>query len=127
MKAAGRIVQGFDSFFSMCVGLYLASTLWLLLGGAWKRYRGERMEKSVLRPALGSGLIYAVALFSFLYSMMVLPYAVAYAFTVGGGLAVSLLWGTCVFGEASSPYNRRCVMYSFLGVAVGVVLLGISA
>jgi len=127
MRRAGHRVEGYDSFFSMCVGLYMASTAWLLCGGAWKKYRGQRMEKSVLRPALASGLIYATACFSFLYAMMIVPYAIGYALGVGGGLAVSLLWGTLVFGEASSPYNRRCVACSFAGVLLGITLLGLSA
>mmetsp|Transcript_11842 Transcript_11842/g.33461 ORF Transcript_11842/g.33461 Transcript_11842/m.33461 type:complete len:523 (+) Transcript_11842:32-1600(+) len=127
MRKAGVHVQGYDSFFSMCVGLYVASTAYLLCGGAWKKYRGQRMEKSVLRPALLSGVIYASASFCFLYAMMIIPYAIGYALGVGGGLAVSLLWGTLAFGEASSPYNRRCVVCSFVGVCVGIVLLGLSA
>mmetsp|Transcript_114416 Transcript_114416/g.356326 ORF Transcript_114416/g.356326 Transcript_114416/m.356326 type:complete len:483 (-) Transcript_114416:128-1576(-) len=127
MKKAGKHVEGYDSFFSMCVGLYLASTAYMLCGGAWRKYQGQRMEKSVLRPALFSGVIYAVACFAYLFVLMVMPYAVGYALVVGGGLAVSLLWSTLVFGEASSRYNRRCVVCSFLGVGSGIVLLGLSA
>ena len=81
----------------------------------------------VLRPALLSGLVYACGLCSFLYAMVALPYAIGYGLGTGGSLAVSLLWGTCVFGEAATAYNRRCVAWSFLGILVGVVLLGASA
>mmetsp|Transcript_4964 Transcript_4964/g.13776 ORF Transcript_4964/g.13776 Transcript_4964/m.13776 type:complete len:478 (+) Transcript_4964:78-1511(+) len=127
MKAEHVQVQGFDTFFSMCVGLYMSSTAYLLLGGAFMRYRGHRMEKSVMRPALMSGVIYAGGSFSFLWAMMLLPYAIGYAMGVGGGLAVSLIWSTCVFGEATTPLNRRCVMLSFVGIISGIVLLGLSA
>jgi len=120
-------VQGFDSFFAMSVGFYVASTAWMLCGGAWKTYQRQRMARPVLRPALASGLIYAAASFSFLFSLMLLPYAVGYALGVGGGLAVSLAWSTFVFGEASSPHNRRCVGASFAGMLFGIVLLGLSA
>merc|ERR1712060_357103 len=109
----------------MCVGLYITSTIYLIAGSCWKRYRGQRMEKSVLQPALASGMIYAAACFSFLYALMILPYAVGYALGVGGGLAVSLLWSTLVFGEAASRHNRCCVIFSFVGVFIGIVLLGL--
>jgi len=120
-------VKGFDSFFALCVGLYLTSSAWMVCGGAWKRYRGQRMEKSVLRPALVSGIIYAGGSLSFLYAIAILPYAICYAVTIGGGLAVSLLWSVLVFNEARSSHNRRCVLASFVGVLIGVSLLGMSA
>lgn len=62
-----------------------------------------------------------------LYAMTQLPYAVAYCLIVGGGLAVSLLWGTLLFGEAEGLHNKKCLALAFLGVFVGLVLLGIAA
>jgi len=127
LKAEHIDVQGFDSFFSLCVGLYICSTAWLICGGAWKYYRGAKMDKAVLRPALLSGVIYGVASFTFLYSLMLLPYAVAYALGVGGALAVSQMWGMLFFGEASTNHNFRCVVCSFMSVVFGIVLLGLAA
>jgi len=127
MKERGITVQGFDSFWPMCVGLYVSSTAYLLIGGAFMRYHGKRVEKSVLRPALLSGLIYGGGAFSFLWAMMELPYAVGYAMGVGGGLAVSLMWSTLVFGEASTDHNRKCVLISFFGELTGIIVLGLSA
>eukprot|EP00933_Yihiella_yeosuensis_P080618 TRINITY_DN94079_c0_g1_i1.p1 TRINITY_DN94079_c0_g1~~TRINITY_DN94079_c0_g1_i1.p1 ORF type:complete len:408 (+),score=64.35 TRINITY_DN94079_c0_g1_i1:40-1224(+) len=127
LEAAGIHPTGFDYFFSLSVGLYLSSTLWLLCLGAWKRYRRKRIEKSVLRPALISGILYGCAALSFLYAMMVLPYAIGYAIGCGGGLAVSLIWGVFVFGEAASVHNRRCVLCSFIGILIGIILLGMAA
>lgn len=126
MKVDGWSPHGFDSFFSMSVGIYCSSTLYLVSAGAWKRYRRQRMEKSVLRPALFSGMIYGVACLAYLISMALLPYVVAYASGVGGGLVVSQLWGILFFGEAASTYNRRCVACSFFGVFLGILLLAFS-
>jgi len=119
--------DGYDSFFSMAVGLYSSSTLWLMGKGAIFAYRRQRMEKSVLRPALISGIIYGIACICFLIAMVRLPYAVGYALGIGGGLAVSLLWATLVFKEANSRHNRRCVALSFTGVLIGITLLGCAA
>lgn len=127
MQNAGHKVSGVDSFFSLCVGLYVCSSFQLVAVGAWMRFRGQRMEKSVLRPALFSGGLYALACQANLYAMMVLPYAVAYALGCGGALAVSQAWGTFYFGEAKSTYNRRCVVCSFAAVLTGIVFLGLSA
>lgn len=127
MRRAGRIVDETDSFFSMCLGLFLASSAWLLCGGVWQKYRGRSLAKSVLRPALLSGILYACACLSFLYTMQFVPYAVGYAVGLGGGLMVSMLWATLVFGEASTPFNRRCIKVSFAGITMGIILLGLSA
>lgn len=127
MRHAGRIVHETDSFFSMCLGLFLASSAWLLCGGVWQKYHGRSLAKSVLRPALLSGILYACACLSFLYTMQVVPYAVGYAVGLGGGLMVSLLWATLVFGEASTQFNRRCIKLSFAGITMGITLLGLSA
>eukprot|EP00439_Symbiodinium_sp_Y106_P031048 s5044_g3.t1 len=97
------------------VGVYLTSTVWLLCAGAYRRYLRQTVEKSVLRPALLSGLLYGLAVLCFLYSMTVLPFAIGYALGCGGALAVSLLWGVLAFGEAASMHNRRCILCSFCG------------
>ena len=127
MELQGWTPRGFDSFFSMTVGIYISSTLYLVSAGAWKRYRRQRMEKSVLHPTLFSGMIYGGACLSYLVSMALLPYVAAYAFGVGGGLVVSQLWRTLFFGEAATPYNRRCVACSFCIIILGIVLLAFSA
>jgi len=127
MKAQGIIVTGFDSFFSMGIGLYLSSTLWLLTGGAVKKYRGEKLDKVVLRPALFSGVLYGCAALNFLFALMLLPYAACVAFAVGGAIAVSQMWGVFRFGEAEGSHNRRLVVTSLIGVLLGVVLTGIAA
>ncbi|CAJ1420823.1 unnamed protein product [Effrenium voratum] len=127
LQLEGYKADGIDFFYSMTVGVYVTSTAWLLCGGAYRKYLRQSMEKSVLRPALLSGLLYGCAVLCFLYAMMVLPYAIGYALGCGGGLAVSLLWGVLAFGEASSRHNKLCVMWSFLGVCIGIILLGASA
>jgi len=127
MERQGIKVQSLDFVFSVCVGIYFFSTLWLLCGGAWRKFQGQRMEKSVLRPALMGGFVWAMALVCQTYAMLAVPYAVAYCAVVGGALGVSLLWGILAFGEAAGAWNRRCVAASFAGVFVGIVLLGLSA
>jgi len=127
LQEEGYIASGLDYFYSLTVGVYLTSTVWLLCGGAYRRYLRQTVEKSVLRPALLSGLLYGLAVLCFLYSMTVLPFAIGYALGCGGALAVSLLWGVLAFGEAASMHNRRCILCSFCGVFTGIVLLGAAA
>lgn len=126
LKASGHSVVGVDFFFGTCLGLFLTSTLWLLGGGAWKRYTRKRLEKSVLRPALFSGLVWGVACMCQLYAVLALPYSVAYCSCSGGSLVVSLIWGMVVFGEANSRHNRQCVGASITFVLLGVTFMGLS-
>jgi glucose uptake protein GlcU len=127
MVSAGlKDVQGCATFFSMCMGIFPTSTFWLFCGGAWKKYRGRRMEKSVMRPAILSGLIYSAACFLQTYAMGVVPYASGYAMGTAGALSVSLLWGWLAFGEASTVHNRRCMACAFSLVMLGVLALGIA-
>lgn len=126
MSTAGVVVRPYDFAFSVCVGLYCTSTLWLLCGHAWKQYRGLQMDKSVLRPAFLGGFVWALAMVSQLHAFAALPYTVAYCSTVGGAFLVSLLWGVAVFGEAASSRNCRCVAASFVGMLAGIALLGLS-
>lgn len=127
MNRAGLTVSGVDYVFSTCVGIYFFSTVWLILAGALKRIRGQVMQKSVLRPPLLAGAMWTSACCAQLFAQVVMPYAVAYCLTVGGGLTVSLLWGAFWFGEATSRHNRLCVALTFVGVSAGIVLLGIAA
>merc|ERR1740138_379654 len=114
VSAGLKDVQGCATFFS------------LFCGGAWKKYRGRRMEKSVMRPAILSGLIYSAACFLQTYAMGVVPYASGYAMGTAGALSVSLLWGWLAFGEASTVHNRRCMACAFFLVMLGVLALGIA-
>jgi len=84
------------------------------------------MAKSVLRPPLLAGFVWAGACYCQLYAAVVLPYAVAYCLVVGGGLAVSLLWGVFRFKEATTVRNRRCIACTFVGMLVGIVFLGLA-
>ena len=61
-----------------------------------------------------------------LYALAYMPYAVAYCLVCGGEVAVSLLWGICVFKEASTTHNLTCTLMAFSGVVVGVVLVAAS-
>merc|ERR1712048_867886 len=126
MKIAGTTVHSFDFFFSLCIGIFITSTLYLVGGGVWKRLQGLPLEKCVLRPALFSGVVWAVACLAQLYAVLALPYSIAYCCCSGGSLVVSLTWGMLKFGEASSTHNRKCVAISFIGVAIGIILLGLS-
>jgi len=120
-------VTGMDYVFSTCTGIYLWSTLYLLVAGGWRRITRRTMSKSVLRPPLLAGYIWGLSCLCQLYASTVVPYAVAYTLIVGGGLLVSLLWGTFRFGEAKSPHNRKCLAATFLGMLTGVTLLGLAA
>ena len=118
--------SSFDYFLSISVGLFIASTVYMLLGGAMKKYQGKKMMKSVLRPALLTGVLWSVASMAQLYSLAVMPYAVAYCLVCGGEVAVSLLWGIFVFKEATTSHNLICTMLAFLGVLIGVGLVAAS-
>jgi len=120
-------ITGMDYVFSTCTGIYLWATLYLLLAGGWKRVTNQTMTKSVLRPPLLAGYIWGLSCLCQLYAATVLPYAVAYAVVVGGGLFVSLMWGIFRFGEAKSTHNRKCMAATFLGIFAGVALLGMAA
>lgn len=126
IQSAGYTVGGFDYVFSTCLGIFICSSAWLALTGAWRRIQRQPLFKPVLRPAIFAGLMWAASCHCQLYAMSVMPYAVAYCAIVGGGLGVSLLWGVCVFGEAADPYNRKCLAVIFSGIFVGIVLLGLS-
>lgn len=127
LEARGFKPSGVDYAFSNCLGIFLCSTAYLLIAGGWKRLTRQPLQKPVLRPALLAGVMWTLASYFQLYAMTQLPYAVAYCLIVGGGLAVSLLWGTLLFGEAEGLHNKKCLALAFLGVFVGLVLLGIAA
>jgi len=118
--------SSFDYFLSISVGLFIASTAYMLLGGAMKKYQGRKLMKSVLRPALLTGVLWSVASMAQLYSLAVMPYAVAYCLVCGGEVGVSLLWGIFVFKEATTFHNLTCTMLAFLGVLIGVGLVAAS-
>lgn len=127
MALVGKTVHSSDYLFSVCLGIYASSIAWLLAMSAWKKVRRERLKKSVLRPALLAGCLWAAGCVLQLAAMQLLPYAVAYCTSAGGSLLVSLLWGMLVFGEANTSYNRKCIGASFVFVFAGMVLLGLSA
>ncbi len=118
--------SSFDYFLSISIGLFMASTAYMLLGGAMRKYQGKKMMKSVLRPALLTGFLWSMASMAQLYSLSVMPYAVAYCLVCGGEVAVSLLWGIFVFKEASTSHNLMCTLLAFLGVLIGVALVAAS-
>lgn len=127
MARSGRSVSASDFLFSVCLGIYSSSTIWLLGVGAIKKLQGQRVEKSVLRPALVAGMVWTVGCVCTLHAVQLLPYAVAYCSSAGGALLVSLLWGMFVFNEAEGSHNKRCIFISFIIVFSGMVLLGLSA
>lgn len=126
MKAQGALCSPFDYFLSISIGLVMASTAYMLVGGAMRRLQGKKMMKSVLRPALLNGMMWSVASMAQLYALAEMPYAVAYCLVCGGEVAVSLLWGVCVFKEASTAHNLKCTLLAFAGVVVGVILVALS-
>ncbi|CAE7567340.1 tmem144A, partial [Symbiodinium sp. KB8] len=107
LEARGFKPSGVDYAFSNCLGIFLCSTAYLLIAGGWKRLTRQPLQKPVLRPALLAGVMWTLASYFQLYAMTQLPYAVAYCLIVGGGLAVSLLWGTLLFGEAEGLHNKK--------------------
>ncbi|CAE7224702.1 tmem144A [Symbiodinium natans] len=127
LEARGFKPSGVDYTFSNCLGIFLCSTTYLLIASGWKRLTRQPLQKPVLRPPLLAGVMWTMACSCQLYAMTQLPYAVAYCLVVGGGLAVSLLWGTLVFGEAAGLHNKKCLALAFLGVFLGLVLLGLAA
>lgn len=127
MEAAGFQKSGLDFVFSMCVGIFVCATLYMLIFGGWKRLSQRPLHKSVLRPPLLAGVLWSVANSCQCYSTIVLPYAVAYCLCCAGGLGVTLLWGIFRFHEVVSAYNKRCVGLTFLCVVTGIVLLGLAA
>ena len=126
MKEQHANFSSFNYFLSISIGLFMASTAYMLLGGAMRKYQGKKLMKSVLRPALLNGVMWSIASMAQLYALAVMPYAVAYCLVCGGEVAISLLWGIFVFNEASTPHNLRCTMLAFLGVLLGVALVAAS-
>ena len=126
LKADVKDYSSFDYFLSISIGLFMASTCYMLLGGAMRKYQGRKLMKSVLRPALMNGVMWSVASMAQLYAISAMPYAVAYCLVCGGEVAVSLLWGIFVFKEATTRHNLRCTLLAFLGVLAGVALVAAS-
>ena len=126
MKEQRVVFSPFDYFLSISVGLFMASTAYMFAGGAFRKLQGKKMKKSVLRPALLNGMMWSAASMAQLYALAEMPYAVAYCLVCGGEVAVSLLWGICVFKEATTAHNLRCTLVAFCGVVLGVVLVAFS-
>lgn len=123
-------VDGFGSsgcVFSICVGIYFASSGTLISLASWKRYvTGERLQRPVLRPAMLSGALWTMGLLCQLYSLASMPYAISYAMTVGGTLMFNSVWSIVVFGEVQGRHNRRCAQLTLVLTLIGILLLAFS-
>lgn len=118
----------FGLIFSICVGIYLSSSVTLVLLSGWRRYVHKRkLERPVLRPALLSGCLWTCALLCQLYASTTMPYAIAYAMSVGGTLLVSFGWGILWFNEVEGRHNWTCVGAAFGFNLTGIFVLSQSA
>eukprot|EP00747_Dinoflagellata_sp_TGD_P086887 gnl/TRDRNA2_/TRDRNA2_163457_c0_seq2.p1 gnl/TRDRNA2_/TRDRNA2_163457_c0~~gnl/TRDRNA2_/TRDRNA2_163457_c0_seq2.p1 ORF type:complete len:443 (-),score=38.54 gnl/TRDRNA2_/TRDRNA2_163457_c0_seq2:14-1342(-) len=126
LEKAGYKVSGVDYMFSLTSGIFVFSTIWLLIASGIRKMRRLPMQRSVLRPPMLAGLLWFLGSVCQVYAQVEMPYAIAYCFVCGGGLAVSLCWGIFRFKEATTSHNRKCVTLTFAGMFVGIALLGLS-
>eukprot|EP00928_Gymnodinium_smaydae_P091697 TRINITY_DN75423_c0_g1_i2.p2 TRINITY_DN75423_c0_g1~~TRINITY_DN75423_c0_g1_i2.p2 ORF type:complete len:113 (-),score=3.98 TRINITY_DN75423_c0_g1_i2:82-420(-) len=111
----------------MPIGIYMSATIVLLAGATWKRYvLRQQLQRSVLRPAMLSGMFWSCALICQIYSTSHIPYALSYAITVGGALIVSSFCSVVVFKEVRGRHNLICTITSTGFVTIGILFLALA-
>lgn len=127
MKEAGLEPDPANFVFAACVGSVFSSTAWLLFWSTIKKVRKQKLDKSVLRPALAAGVIFYIGMLLEFYAIAMLPYAIAYTGCTGLSLAASMSWGIFAFGEMKGARNRILAALSFFGVLSGAACLALAA
>jgi glucose uptake protein GlcU len=116
---------GLDYVFSQFCGIYLAAVLWTMVYCVGMRNK-PKLYPQVVLPAFVSGVMWAIAQFSWFVSNECLQYSVSYPLTTGGPGYIASAIGI-YFGEISGKRNFRFFAASLCIQVVGFTLISLSS
>lgn len=121
-----RYPNALNFMFSQTIGIYLFSTIIFLSKGLYTRLLHDKLKRPVMRPAIVSGIIWAVGFGGQLFAVSHLPYSVGYPICVIGPVLVSTLWSLAIFREIKGRHNISVLGVSILFSLLGILMLALS-
>ena len=122
----GMKPDALDFMFSQTIGIYLFSTIIFLTKGLYSRLLHDKLKRPVMRPAIVSGIIWAMGFGGQLYAVTNLPYSVGYPICAIGPVLISTLWSLVVFREIKGRHNISVLGVSILFSLLGILMLALS-
>jgi len=118
-------VHAFAVALPQCFGIWVCSSVLLMLYSSLAAVRGVKLKKSVIGPAYASGCIWGVGFACMMKGIKYLGYSVGYTLDAVGPILVSSLLSVFVFREISG--KKQLVIYfgAFSLQLVGVVLIAV--
>lgn len=111
-------VAPYNFFFSVCVGIFILSTLIFLLSKS-------KFEKEAINASLQSGLIWNVGNLLSIISISIIGLAKGGPITQLANL-VAVLWGLFYFKEVSSVKMRLQILIGAAILLTGIIILGFA-
>jgi glucose uptake protein GlcU len=115
---------GLDYVFSQFCGIYLASVFWMLVYCVGMNNKPKLYPEAVF-PGFISGVMWAIAQFSWFVSNECLQYSVSFPLTTGGPGYIASAIGI-YYGEISGKRNFQFLSVSLCFQVVGFILISLS-
>ena len=119
--------HGIDYVHSQFCGIYLASSIYMLLYAtqfrtSWRSW----LQRELIAPALCSGLMWGLADALWFVANEKLGLMIAFPIILAGPGVVASLWSICLLGELRGLANYLLALLVAVLVAAGAVLISLS-
>lgn len=124
-KFPGAPSSAVELVFSHFVGIWLTSTVYMLIYSAYTR-NAPAVYPKVILPGFVSGVMWAVADISWFIANSNLEFVIAFPLITMGPGIVGALWGVFAFGEITGRRNYILLAVVFLIAAAGAACVVVS-